>query len=171
MDTDSERGSDIMASITIRDATSDDAAIIAEFNIRMAMETESRPLPPELIGAGVGAVLGDPAKGRYWVAEIGGQVVGQLLVTFEWSDWRNGVFWWIQSVYVHADHRRAGVFSALYRYVESLARKAQEVCGLRLYVEQNNHRAQDTYQALGMTSPGYLVMEVDFRRTARGGDR
>lgn len=160
-----------MVTITIRDATSDDAAIIADFNTRMAMETENRPLPPELIDAGVVAVLDDPTKGRYWVAEIDGQVVGQLLVTFEWSDWRNGVFWWIQSVYVHVDHRRAGVFSALYRHVESLARKAQDVCGLRLYVEQHNRRARDTYHALGMTAPGYLVMEVDFRRTARHDDR
>lgn len=158
-----------MADIRIRDATWGDGAIIADFNTRMAMETESRPLPPELIEAGVRAVLDNPSKGRYWVAEIDGEVVGQLLVTFEWSDWRNGVFWWIQSVYVHADHRRAGVFSALYRHVEGLARKAQDVCGLRLYVEQHNRRAQDTYHALGMTAPGYLVMEVDFRRAGRSG--
>ena len=154
-----------MTTITIRDATSDDAAIISDFNNRMAMETESRPLPPELIDPGVAAVLHDSSKGRYWLAEIGGDVVGQLMVTFEWSDWRNGMFWWIQSVYVHADHRRAGVFSALYRFVENLAKSAQDVCGLRLYVEQNNRRAQETYRALGMTAPGYLVMEADFRKT------
>lgn len=160
-----------MADITIRDATSNDAATIADFNTRMAMETEGRPLSPELINAGVTAVLNDPAKGRYWVAEIGGEVVGQLLVTFEWSDWRNGVFWWIQSVYVHADHRRAGVFSVLYRHVENLARKSDDICGLRLYVERRNRRAQDTYRALGMKAPGYLVMEVDFRRGRRHDDR
>lgn len=157
-----------MANITIRDATPDDAGVIADFNTRMAEETEGRPLPPALIGAGVSAVLDDPAKGRYWVAEIGGTVVGQLLVTFEWSDWRNGAFWWIQSVYVHGGHRRAGVFSALYRHVEKLAREAQEVCGLRLYVERHNRRAQETYLALGMTAPGYMVMEVDFRAAAGG---
>jgi GNAT superfamily N-acetyltransferase len=160
-----------MANIEIRDATASDTAVIADFNTRMAMETESRPLAAELIDAGVAAVLDDPARGRYWVAEIDGELVGQLLVTFEWSDWRNGVFWWIQSVYVHADHRRAGVFSSLYRHVESLAKKTRDVCGLRLYVEQHNRRAQDTYRALGMTAPGYLVMEVDFRRTGRGEDR
>jgi GNAT superfamily N-acetyltransferase len=160
-----------MANIEIRDATPSDAAVIADFNTRMAMETESRPLAAELIDAGVAAVLDDPARGRYWVAEIDGELVGQLLVTFEWSDWRNGVFWWIQSVYVHADHRRAGVFSALYRHVESLAKKTRDVCGLRLYVEQHNRRAQDTYRVLGMTAPGYLVMEVDFRRTGRGDER
>lgn len=159
-----------MATITIRDATSGDTAIIAEFNTRMAMETESRPLPQDVIDAGVAAVLEDAGKGRYWVAEIDGEVAGQLLVTFEWSDWRNGVFWWIQSVYVHADYRRAGVFSALYRHMESLAKKTQDVCGLRLYVEQQNRRAQDTYRSLGMTAPGYLVMEVDFRRAGRSND-
>ena len=153
-----------MANITIRDATPDDAGIISDFNTRMAKETEGRPLAPGSIAAGVSAALRDPAKGRYWVAEIEGSVVGQLLVTFEWSDWRNGTFWWIQSVYVHADHRRAGVFSALYRHVEKLAREAPDVCGLRLYVERHNRRAQETYLALGMTTPGYIVMEADFRR-------
>jgi GNAT superfamily N-acetyltransferase len=153
-----------MTGITIRDATSDDAAIISDFNSRMAMETESRALSPELIDAGVAAVLDDSSKGRYWLAEIDGDIVGQLLVTFEWSDWRNGVFWWIQSVYVHADYRHSGVFSALYRHVESLAKKAQGVCGLRLYVEQHNRRARETYCTLGMTEPGYFVMEVDFRK-------
>jgi GNAT superfamily N-acetyltransferase len=153
-----------MPAITIRDARPDDAAIIAEFNTRMAMETEERPLAPDLINAGVAAVLHDAAKGRYWVAESNGDVVGQLLVTYEWSDWRSGVFWWIQSVYVRAGHRRSGIFSALYRHVEKLARKAQDVCGLRLYVERSNRRAQEAYRALGMTSPGYVVMEVDFRK-------
>lgn len=156
-----------MPDITLRDATLDDAPVIADFNTRMAMETEGRPLSPELIGAGVAAVLRDPAKGRYWVAEIGGEIVGQLLVTFEWSDWRNGVFWWIQSVYVHRDHRRAGVFSGLYRHVETLARQTQDVCGLRLYVEKHNRRAQETYLSLGMTAPGYVVMEVDYRQPPR----
>lgn len=152
-----------MPEITIRDAVPDDAAIIVDFNSRMAMETEARSLNPTLIRAGVAAVLEDPAKGRYWVAEIGGEVVGQLLVTFEWSDWRNGTFWWIQSVYVRDDCRRAGVFSALYRYVAELSQTAGNICGLRLYVDQHNRRAQDTYRALGMTVPGYLVMEVDYR--------
>ncbi|MEX2125483.1 MAG: GNAT family N-acetyltransferase [Woeseia sp.] len=152
-----------MDRIRIRNARPPDAAIIADFNVRMAMETEGRPLEAALIGAGVTAVLDDPAKGRYWVAETNGEIVGQLLVTYEWSDWRNGVFWWIQSVYVRGDYRRKGVFSALHRHVESLARASEDVCGLRLYVERDNRRAQRTYLALGMTSPGYQVMEVDFR--------
>jgi GNAT superfamily N-acetyltransferase len=153
-----------MERIQVRDAQPWDADIIVGFNVRMAMETEGRPLEAELIEAGVTAVLTDATKGRYWVAELDRQVVGQLMVTYEWSDWRNGVFWWIQSVYVRGDCRRKGVFSLLHRHVESIARTTPEVCGLRLYVERDNLRAQKTYLALGMTSPGYQVMEIDFRK-------
>ena len=147
----------------IRDASIDDAESIADFNSRMALETEGRELDSELIGPGVAAILADSNKGRYWVAEADGNVVGQIMVSFEWSDWRNGMLWWIGSVYVHEDYRRKGVFSALYRHVESLARQDQEACGLRLYAEQDNKRAQQTYLKLGMVKPGYLVMEDDFR--------
>jgi GNAT superfamily N-acetyltransferase len=153
-----------MEEIQIRDARPSDAKVIVTFNVRMAMESEGRPLAADLIEAGVAAVLSDASKGRYWVAEMSGEIAGQLLVTYEWSDWRNGVFWWIQSVYVRSQYRRKGVFSALHRHVESMARATQDVCGLRLYVERNNRRAQRTYLALGMTSPGYEVMEIDFRR-------
>ncbi|MGI9236177.1 MAG: GNAT family N-acetyltransferase [Woeseiaceae bacterium] len=143
----------------IRDATRADAATIADYNSRMAEETEGRSLEPDIIGPGVAEVLSDETKGRYWVAEFRGNIVGQLMVTYEWSDWRNANIWWIQSVYVPPDYRRNGVFSALYRYVESLANAEPGVCGLRLYVENNNHRAQETYSALGMVKPSYLVME------------
>jgi len=153
-----------MGDFIIRDARPADAATIVEFNVKMAMETEGRPLAPELINPGVRAVLEDSRRGRYWVAEIDGQVVGQLMVTYEWSDWRNGVFWWIQSVFIRDDCRRKGIFSGLHRHVEALARSTADVCGLRLYVERENRRAQKTYEALGMTSPGYQVMEVDFRK-------
>jgi GNAT superfamily N-acetyltransferase len=153
-----------MAEFTIRDARPSDAATIVEFNVKMAMETEGRRLEPELIKPGVKAVLEDSRRGRYWVAEMDGGVVGQLMVTYEWSDWRNGVFWWIQSVFIREDCRRKGIFSALHRHVEKLARSAGDVCGIRLYVERENRRAQKTYEALGMTSPGYQVMEVDFRK-------
>ena len=153
-----------MGEFIIRDARPSDAATIARFNVKMAMETEGRSLEPELINPGVAAVLGDPNRGRYWVAEMDGEVVGQLMVTYEWSDWRNGVFWWIQSVFIRQDCRRKGIFSALHRHVETLARSAGEVCGVRLYVERKNRRAQKTYEALGMTSPGYQVMEIDFRK-------
>ncbi len=146
----------------VREALPDDAKTIADFNSRMALETEGRPLDPELIDPGVGSVLTDSNKGRYWLAEVDGEVVGQFMVTYEWSDWRNGQLWWIQSVYVHEDYRRQGVFSTLYRHVESLARQEVGVCGLRLYVEKGNKRAQETYCSLGMVSPGYRVMEVEF---------
>jgi len=150
--------------ITIRDATPADAATIADNNSSMAMETEGRALAPDVIGPGVAALLGDPEIGRYWVAEAEGRIVGQLMVTYEWSDWRNGMLWWVQSVYVDPEYRRRGVFSSLYRHVESLASTEHKVCGLRLYVEKENHRAQQTYAALGMTKPSYVVMESMFGR-------
>lgn len=149
---------------TIREATLADAATIAANNSKMAMETEGRSLAPDVVGPGVAALLKDSQMGRYWVAEAEGQTVGQLMVTYEWSDWRNGMLWWIQSVYVDSGYRRRGVFSALYRHVESLASAESRVCGIRLYVEKENRRAQQTYAALGMTNPNYVVMESMFRR-------
>lgn len=143
----------------IRDATPADNAVIADFNSRMAEETEGRALDPDTIGKGVATLLADKSKGRYWIAESDGKIVGQLMVTYEWSDWRNGSLWWIQSVYVHPEFRREGVFSALFHHVESQARTEPDVCGLRLYVENGNTRAQQTYAALGMVKPNYLVME------------
>ena len=126
--------------------------------------TFMRELEPDLIGRGVAALLNEPTKGRYWLAEQSGQVIGQIMITYEWSDWRNGMLWWIQSVYISQEKRRQGLFSTLYRHVESLARATQDVCGLRLYVENNNLRAQETYLALGMVRPGYQVMEIDFTK-------
>lgn len=151
-------------SIIIRDAMLSDAEIIAAHNSSMAEETEGRRLDPAIIGPGVAAVLADPGKGRYWVALANDVIVGQLMVTYEWSDWRNGMLWWVQSVYVAPEHRRMGVFSSLYRHVESLASAEPGVCGIRLYVENENRRAQQTYAALGMTKAGYVVMEAMFRR-------
>lgn len=146
--------------LTIRDARPADAGIIAEFNSRMSEETEGIPLDPGLIGPGVEAILADPAKGRYWVAEIDGELVGQIMTTLEWSDWRNGSIWWLQSVYVRQDHRRSGVFSALYRHVESLARETPGVVGIRLYVEKDNERAKATYDKLGFSMTGYQLMQA-----------
>jgi ribosomal protein S18 acetylase RimI-like enzyme len=128
----------------------------------MALETEHKRLDPATVGKGVQTALGNPAHGRYFVAEIDGQVVGQLMITYEWSDWRNAVFWWIQSVYVLPEARRHGVFRALYDHVEALARATPGVCGLRLYVENDNMRAQKTYVGCGMANAGYLVMETDY---------
>ena len=109
--------------IEIRDAVPDDGATIADYNARMAEETEDKRLDPQVIGPGVAAVLEDATKGRYWVAIIDGEIAGQLMVSYEWSDWRNGTIWWIQSVYVATPFRRQGVFSALYKHVESLAKQ------------------------------------------------
>ena len=146
---------------TIRDATPADRATIAAFNARMAEETEGKALDPDVIGPGVGAALEDPTKGRYWVATVDGEIAGQIMVTYEWSDWRNGMLWWVQSVYVPRRFRRQGIFSALYKHVESIARADENVRGLRLYVENSNERAQNIYRALNMTQP-YLVMESLF---------
>lgn len=154
--------------INIRAATVSDQAVIVDFNSRMAEETEGRRLNPRQIGSGVEALLSDPAKGRYWIATIDGEIAGQIMVTYEWSDWRDGMLWWIQSVYVPPAFRRKGVFSAMYRHVESLARSDRDACGLRLYVEKSNRRAQDTYRNLGMAAPGYLVMESIFTDQLEG---
>jgi len=147
------------AKFHIRDANEADNGDITAGNTMMAEETEGKALDPDAIGPGVQTILGDRTKGRYWVAESAGEVIGQLMVTYEWSDWRNGTIWWIQSVFVRPDWRRKGVFSALYRHVESLVAQEPGVIGLRLYVEENNRHAQRTYEALGMVKPSYLVME------------
>jgi ribosomal protein S18 acetylase RimI-like enzyme len=148
--------------MVIRDARAEDAATIALFNTAIASETEDHILDQEVLARGVDAVLSDSSKGRYWIAEVDGEIVGQIMVTYEYSDWRNGVIWWIQSVYVREDQRRTGVFSSLYRHVESLSRSDEGVAGIRLYVENSNKRAQDTYSSLGMQMRDYRIMEVDF---------
>jgi ribosomal protein S18 acetylase RimI-like enzyme len=144
---------------TVRRAGFADAAVIAEFNRLLALESEKVVLDPVKLAAGVAAVLADPAKGLYFVAEQDGQIVGQLGITSEYSDWRNGWQWWIQSVYVQPEYRRRGVFRALYAHVERLATEDAEVVGLRLYVEHENHSARQTYRSLGMKQTGYVVME------------
>ena len=146
--------------LTIRRGEPRDAGVIAEFNRRMAWETEHKHLDPAVLARGVGRVFTDPAKGFYLVAEAEGEVVGQLMVTYEWSDWRDGWVWWVQSVYVREDYRRTGVFKALYAEVMRQAREAGDVIGVRLYVEKENTRAQETYRHLGMGDAGYLVWEV-----------
>lgn len=150
--------------ISIRPGKPEDAATIAAYNQAMAQETEGKELPASLINPGVATLLNNAEKGRYWVAEADGKIVGQIMVTYEWSDWRNGTMWWIQSVFVHPEHRRQGVYTSLYRHVESLANEDRDCCGIRLYVEKDNRRAMQTYVALGMMKPGYEVMEVDFRK-------
>jgi ribosomal protein S18 acetylase RimI-like enzyme len=146
-------------SLRIRLAREADAPLLAEFNRAMAFETEGKRLLPEVIGAGVRRMLSDPALGFYLVAESGDRVVGCLMITTEWSDWRNGQFWWIQSVYVPPEWRRRGVFGALYRHVSELASERPGVCGFRLTVEKENAGAQGTYRSLGMVETDYRVME------------
>jgi GNAT superfamily N-acetyltransferase len=150
--------------IAIRPARRDDAAVITDFNAAMALETEHRRLDPETLRAGVEHAIGHPEVARYFLAEIEGRVAGQLMITMEWSDWRNATFWWIQSVYVRPDHRSRGVFKALYRHVEQIARGRKDVCGLRLYVERDNAAAREVYRRLGMGDTGYLVFEVDWTK-------
>lgn len=148
--------------IQIRPARMEDVPVIAEFNIAMARETEQRELQPTVIGPGVRTLLQRPELGRYLVAEQAGELVGQLMVTFEWSDWRNGLFWWIQSVYVRPDRRRHGIYRKLYRHLEQEARTTPGVCGIRLYVEEQNERAIMTYRSLGMWPSGHRVFETDW---------
>ncbi|MEX2117712.1 MAG: N-acetyltransferase [Bacteroidota bacterium] len=148
--------------LLIRPARADDAPLIAQFNALMALETEHRTLDHETLRKGVETVVRESSHGTYYVAEMDEKVVGQLLITYEWSDWRNGVFWWIQSVYVPEEFRGRGVFKALYRHVESMARKQIGVCGLRLYVEHDNQSAIRTYQKLGMEKTPYELYEIDF---------
>jgi len=155
--------------IVIRQAAPADAAVICTFNCLMARETEGKDLDRALIEPGVCAVLADPHKGRYLVAERDGEVVGQLGVSFEWSDWRNGWFWWIQSVYVAATARRQGVFRALYRHIEEAARADPNVIGIRLYVERDNGHAMHTYRALGMHETDYRVYEKTVRHAKSPG--
>src|SRR5437763_2984015 len=144
----------------IRLAQRRDAPALIAFNSAMALETEGKVLYPEVIGAGVRRLLARPGSGFYIVAERNGEVIGALLVTKEWSDWRNGDFWWIQSVYVRREFRRRGIYSRLYRHVQVLAAKDRAVCGFRLYVERSNRCAQATYRAAGMQRTHYLVFEA-----------
>lgn len=148
--------------VTIRDAELTDLDTIVEFNARLAAETENKTLDPNTLQPGVAAALNDPTKARYWLAEANGETVGQIMTTLEWSDWRNGFFWWIQSVYVVVAYRQQGIFRQLYEHVEQLARADRDVCGLRLYVEHQNVRAQAVYERIGMLPTPYQVFEREW---------
>lgn len=144
--------------ITIRPATPADEDTVVRYNAALAWETEGKTLNPATLRLGVRAGLTDPAKGFYVIAERDGEAIGQAAVTFEWSDWRNGWYWWIQSVYVRHDARRGGVFTELYRHLESLALADPTVIGIRLYVERENARAHATYRKLGFEDESYMLM-------------
>ncbi|MEP4892015.1 MAG: GNAT family N-acetyltransferase [Aliiglaciecola sp.] len=148
--------------IKIRQAVETDIQAIVDFNQAMAWETEQKKLEDAVIGAGVRALVEDNSKGFYLVAEqADGAIAGSLMVTFEWSDWRNSQFWWIQSVYVRPESRRTGIYSMLYEKVKELAEQTQGVCGFRLYVEHDNVIAQQTYKKLGMQPSHYYMYETD----------
>jgi len=148
-----------MNSINVRMATPEDIEFILDSNVRMAAETEDRGLQPQILRRGIDYLLQHPAEGRYLVAEFDNHAVGTLMLTFEWSDWRAGRFWWIQSVYVTREFRRKGVYRAMHQSVRELATKDPQACGLRLYVERENLTAQKTYQTIGMTETHYRLYE------------
>lgn len=154
------------STILVRPARPEDMETIVFFSAAMALETEGRQLDLDRLRTGTSFLLASPAHGFFQVAETTGQgvatLVGQLMVTYEWSDWRNGVFWWIQSVYVDPAWRRQGVFRRLYDTVLTETKQRPEVCGVRLYVDAHNHAAQEAYRRVGLTPSTYMVYEKDF---------
>ena len=147
--------------IEIRTAVPSDAATLAEFQVLLARESEGLELAPPTVARGVRAVFDDPGKGAYYIAQEGGRVVGCLMITAEWSDWRDGTWWWIQSVYVVPEARRRGVFRRLYEHVRALVAASGRLCGLRLYVDLRNARAQKVYEEMGMSGEHYRMYEWD----------
>ena len=144
--------------IQIREANAGEESIIAGFQIDMALETENMVLPPDRIKAGVRAVFDDPSKGTYYVCEADRKIAGSLLITQEWSDWRNSYIWWFQSVYIIPGMRRNGIFREMYNYIKDLASKSK-IPGLRLYVDISNTAAQRTYESMGMNGDHYKLYE------------
>lgn len=151
-----------MTTVYIRRATLADTSAVTRFNAAMGKETEGVKLNESRLRAGVEAILRDRTKGFYLLAEVGGKVVGQMMITREWSDWRNGNFWWIQSVYILPAYRKKGVYRGLHEYVVDLARRRKDICGIRLYVDRHNFRAHKVYKKLGMKQARYLMLEEDF---------
>ena len=144
---------------TIRDSRPEDWPTVVEFNRLLALESEHEVLNLKRLTPGVKRVLADPGLGRYFMAEEDGRIIGQTMITYEWSDWRNGMFWWLQSVYVEKAYRGRGVFASLYQHIENLARRDGTVCGIRLYVEEKNKPAHAVYAAMGLKPAGYFVFE------------
>jgi len=147
----------------VRPAARSDLELVVEFNRCMALETEGRELDRAQLARGVARALDDPSRGRYFLAELEGRAAGCLMLTREWSDWRDGWFLWIQSVYTAPEARGRGVYRALHEHVLAAARSEADACGVRLYVERSNARAQAVYERLGMRRTSYLLYEVDFR--------
>ena len=145
----------------IRQGGADDGETIARFNAAMALESEGISLDRATLRAGVDAALADESKAFYLIAEAGGEPVGQLMVTTEWSDWRNGWIWWIQSVYVKPEARRQGVYRSLYQQLTDMANARSDIRGMRLYVMRENWGAKRTYEALGMSHSEYDLYETE----------
>src|SRR5438067_6812431 len=145
--------------ISYRDATRADAPVIVAFQQAMARETEELELDLATVTGGVQGVFDEPSRGRYFVAARGGEVVASLMITPEWSDWRNGTVWWIQSVYVAPELRKQRVYAGLYEHVKTLVRGDDSVKGIRLYVDRRNAAAQAVYASLGMNGEHYQVFE------------
>ena len=149
--------------ISVRPACRDDVSLMARWAEAMALETEDKQLKPDMLRRGIQIAVDDPTRGLYFIADIAGEPVGTLMLTYEWSDWRCSWWWWIQSVYIVPAHRRKGVYRALYAHVLAMAKAREDVRGLRLYVERENSNAQRTYEFLGMLDAGYRMYEVDLR--------
>ena len=148
--------------VTIRLATAADAGPLVEFNQAMALETEGKTLDAATLRPGVEAVFTDSNKGFYVVAESGGSIIGGLMVTYEWSDWRNAWFWWIQSVFIRIEGRGRGIYRRMYEFVKQRAAASGNVCGFRLYVESDNRHAQRVYDGVGMHASHYLMYEEEW---------
>lgn len=146
----------------IRKHNSNDLNTLVSFNCAMAEETEGKILKPETIQAGVRALLEDESKGFYLLAEMDDRMVGQLMITKEWSDWRNGNFWWIQSVYVLPDYRNKGVYRSLHEEIIKMGKSEEHICGIRLYVDKDNTAAQEVYKKMGMVDSHYTLFEEDW---------
>ena len=147
--------------MNIRKALNKDIDVIARYNYNLAYETENKILNMNILTKGVEAIIKDENKGIDHVCEINGEVVGQIMYTFEWSDWRNGTFLWIQSVYVNKEFRGMGVFKALYKFIRDIADNDNNICGIRLYVEKENTIAKKTYKNIGMKECNYYIYEYD----------
>ncbi|HDR88279.1 MAG TPA: GNAT family N-acetyltransferase [Bacteroidetes bacterium] len=145
--------------LLIRKASPDEYAIIADFQIRLARETENMDLDLSTVEKGVKAALADRSKGQYYVAETGGKIIASMMITTEWSDWRNGNVWWIQSVYILPQFRGNRVFSHMYAFLKKQVVEYSDVLGLRLYVDRHNHHARRVYEALGMNGQHYTTYE------------
>ena len=148
----------------IRKAKIEDLETVVKFNYNLAKETEDKELDLEILTKGVRAILNDSTKGQYYVYVIDNIVVGQIMYTYEWSDWRNGMFLWVQSVYVDSEYRRKGIFKELYNHVKKICDDDDGTTGVRLYVEKENFNAKATYKSLGMQECNYHIYEYEVNR-------